>query len=265
MGDRGYMTAYEIIIIVIMVMLGACFASFINAYALRSAVGVSNIKGRSNCPACGKTLTWYDLIPIISWLILLGKCSGCKKPISPRYLITEIVCAGASALVFIRYGISLMTPLAFGVIIILLAIALVDISTTEIPNGLILALIPFAIAAIWIRPEATLLDTLINRGIGIVAVSVPMFILAFMIGGFGGADVKLMAVCGFLLGWQTLLIAFFLGVLTGGAAAIIKLVLKKVKRKDQMVFGPYLCFGITAAMLYGDRILSLYEMYMRLF
>ena len=259
------MTSYEIVITVIMAVLGACLASFINAYALRSARGVSNIKGRSMCPACEKTLAWHELIPIVSWLILLGRCGGCRKPVSPRYLLSEIVCAGASALVFIVYGISLMTPLAFGVIIILLAVALVDISTTEIPNGLIIALIPFAVAAIWLQPEMTLPATLINRGIGFVAVSVPMFILAFLIGGFGGADVKLMAVCGVLLGWQGILVAFFFGVVTGGAAAIIKLILKKAKRKDQMVFGPYLCFGIAAALLYGEQILSVYDLYMGLF
>ena len=253
-----YMNAYEIIIAVITALLGACLASFINAYALRKALGVSNISGRSKCPACDKTLVWHELIPIISWLILLGKCRGCKKPISPRYVLTEIVCAAASALVFIRYRIDLMTPLALGVIVILLALTLIDMSTMEIPNGLIIALIPFAVAAIWIRPEATLLDTLLDRGIGLAAVSVPMLILAFLIGGFGGGDVKLMAVCGFLLGWQGIVLAFFIGVVTGGLTAIIKLILKKVKRKEHIAFGPHLCLGIAAAMLYGDQIISFY-------
>ena len=252
------MTSYEIIITVIIGVLGACSASFINASALRRARDVSNIKGRSMCPACGKTLSWFELLPIISWLILLGRCRGCKKPISPRYLLSELVCAGASVLVFVVYRIDLMTPLAFGVVVILLAVSLIDISTMEIPNGLIIALIPLAIAAIWISPEATLQDTLINRGIGFVAVSIPMFILAFLIGGFGGGDIKLMAVCGLLLGWQGIVLAFFIGVVTGGLTAIIKLIRKKVKKGDQMVFGPHLCLGITAALLYGDDIISLY-------
>ena len=166
--------------------------------------------------------------------------------------------AAAAALVFIVFRLSLMTPLAFCVVAILLAVTLFDLSTTEIPNGLIIALIPFAIAAIWIQPEATFLDTLINRGIGFVAVSVPMFILAFLIGGFGGGDVKLMAVCGLLLGWEGILLAFFIGVVIGGFTAIAKLLLKKAKKGDQMVFGPHLCLGITAALLYGEEIISLY-------
>ena len=252
------MFVLELVITIIMAVLGACAASFINAFSLRRALDVSNIKGRSNCPACEKTLHWYELIPIVSWLILLGKCSACKKPISPRYLITELVSAAAAALVFVRYGITLMTPLAFGVVVLLLAITLIDLSTMEIPNGLIIALMPFAIAAIWLQPEITL----ISRGIGFIAVSVPMFILAFLIGGFGGGDIKLMSVCGFLLGWQGILLAFFIGVITGGATAITKLLLKKVKKGDHIPFGPHLCLGIAISLLYAPQVI---EFYLKLF
>ena len=246
---------YEIYITVIFALLGAVAASFINAFALRRAQGKSNLEGRSMCPKCGKTLSWYELIPVFSWLILFGKCRGCKNPISPRYLITEVIGAAASALVFVRFGLTPITPLVFAVFVIIFAIALIDLTETEIPNGLIIALIPLAVGAVWLQPDVTIL----SRGIGFFAVSVPMLILALIISGaFGGGDIKLMAVCGFLLGWQGVLLSTFIAVLTGGFLAVYLLIAKKASKGAKIPFGPHLCFGVYASLLYGDRIISLY-------
>jgi len=246
---------YDILIVALFALLGTIAASFINSYALRKAEERSNLKGRSECQSCGKTLTWYELLPIISFLIQLGKCRDCKNKISPRYLISEIIGGTATALVYVRFGLGLMTPVAFGVIIILLAIALIDLSTMEIPNGLVIALIPFAIATIWLQPEVSIL----SRMIGTLTISLPMFILALIItGAFGGGDIKLIAVCGFLLGWQNVLLAMFLAVLVGGAFSVYLLVAKKAEKGAKIPFAPHLCVGIAVSMLYGEEIVSLY-------
>jgi len=138
---------------------------------------------------------------------------------------------------------------------ILILIGLIDFTTMEIPDVLIVALLPFAIAMIWIQPEITL----VSRGIGLLAVSVPMLLLALIIkGAFGGGDIKLMAIIGVLLGWQGVLFAFFVAVLIAGTIALTLIIRKKVKKGAQIAFGPYLCIGTMAAFIYGKEIMTWY-------
>jgi len=156
-------------------------------------------------------------------------------------------------LCYIVFGFKWMTLIAMAVTFILLAISLIDLATTEIPNGLTIALIPLAIAAIWLAPDVTL----VARIIGFFAISLPMFILALCISGaFGGGDIKLMAVCGFLLGWQNVLLAFFIALVFGGGYAIMQMAVKK--RKGQMVFGPALAAGVYIALLFGENVVGWY-------
>ena len=236
-------------------VLGACIASFANVVGLRLARGESFTTGRSRCPDCGITLRWYELIPVLSWLIQKGLCRSCEMQISPRYLLAELAGAAALALSFVKYGFSWSMLIAFGITVILLLIGLIDLSTMEIPDVLVLALLPFAIGAIWAQPEITL----ISRAIGMLTISLPMFLLAVIIkGAFGGGDMKLMAVIGVLLGWQNTLLAFFIAVLIAGTVALVLLIRKKAKKGSKMAFGPYLCFGVMTAFIYGREILTWY-------
>ena len=239
----------------ILAVLGACAGSFINVVALRRSEGLSFITGRSRCPGCKRKLEWFELIPVISWLALFGRCRTCKARISPRYMIVELIGAAASASCFIRYWLTWNTVLALGVAVLLLAVAMIDITSMEIPNGLVIALIPFAIVSVLVWPDVSL----ISRGIGLVAASVPMLLLALIIdGAFGGGDVKLMAVCGVLLGWQNAVLALFIAVITAGVVALSLIVRRKAKRGAHIAFGPHLCFGVLAALLYGGELISWY-------
>ena len=239
----------------LLAMLGASAGSFINVAALRRSAGLSFITGRSHCPSCRRTLSWFELIPVLSWFLLLGRCRKCKARISPRYMLVELMGAIAAGLCFVRYWLSWSMLLSFGVAVILLAITMFDISTMEIPNGLIIALIPFAAAAFWVQPDVALLE----RGIGFISVSVPMLILALLIdSAFGFGDVKLMAVCGFLLGWQNTVLAFFISVVTAGCLSIALILRGKAKKGAKIAFGPHLCLGVMAALLYGKEIISWY-------
>ena len=247
--------ALNIILIILFALFGACIASFANVVALRSAKGESFINGRSRCPSCSGTLRWFELMPVISWLIQGGSCRRCKASISPRYIIVEIIGAAALSLSFARYGFSWSFLIAFGVTVILLLIALIDFTTMEIPDVLVVALLPFAIGAIFAQPEITL----ISRAIGLLTISLPMFILAMIIkGAFGGGDIKLMAVLGVLLGWQSTLLAFFIAVVIAGTYALILIIGKKVSKGAKMPFGPYLCFGSMTAFIYGREIITWY-------
>ncbi len=151
--------------------------------------------------------------------------------------------------------ISLRGLLAFAYLGLLLLIALIDWDTQIIRDRFQVCIGLLGIAALWLFPEHTLADRLI----GTIAVSLPMLILALLVeGAFGGGDIKLMAVSGFFLGWKSIVAAMFLGLLLGGTLALWLLARKKLNRRDHMAFGPFLALGLTAALFYGDQMVSWY-------
>jgi len=236
-------------------LLGACVGSHLNVVVYRLPVKGEYLKNaRSKCPDCGHVLGLLDLVPVISYLMLKGRCRYCGKKISARYPLVEIISAALAVLSFIRFGFTLASVTAFSTASVLLAVALIDHDTMEIPTSLCVALVPFAVMAVWAFDIP-----LLHRIIGAFCVSVPMLLLAiFVEGAFGGGDVKLMAVCGFLLGYQNVLFAFFVAILTGGGYALFLLASRRAKRKEHISFGPHLCFGTFLALLYGTEILKLY-------
>jgi len=239
----------------ILAALGACAASFVNVAALRRPQGLDYITGRSRCTACGRTLRWFELIPVISWGMLLGRCRTCKAKIPPRYVLAELVGALAFALSYVRYKLSWMTVLSLGVAVILLAVSLIDLSSKEIPNGLLIALMPFAAAAFLAQPDVSAG----SRAIGLAVVSAPMLILALVIdGAFGGGDIKLMVICGILLGWQNTLLAFFISLLTAGCLSLTLIIRKLAAKGAHIAFGPHLCTGVMVALLFGNEMVSWY-------
>jgi leader peptidase (prepilin peptidase)/N-methyltransferase len=243
-------------IIAFSAVFGACVGSFLNVVISRlPQKGAFLSKSRSCCPSCGHTVRWFDLIPVVSWLLLLGRCRDCKARIPPRYLLVEASGALLAVAGFWRFGVSFGTVLAFGVTMILLAVALIDFATSEIPDSLIIALVPFAICAVWVFTDVPILA----RTIGFFTVSLPMLVLALAIkGAFGGGDIKLMAVCGFLLGWKSTLAAFFIALLLGGSWAIYMMLSGKRKRGEHMVFSPALCTGVAAALFFGEVAVDWY-------
>ncbi len=236
-------------------VFGACIGSFINVVVYRLPKKAFLSKARSFCPACGQTIRWHDLIPVASWLVLRGKCRSCKARISPRYPLVEFFCAALAPLCFLRFGWGWQALIAFGVTVILLAVALIDFGTMEIPDSLVIALIPFAAGAVWAFPDIPLWE----RGVGFAAVSVPMLLLALLINGaFGGGDIKLMAVCGFLLGFKNTLVAFMIALLLGGGLAIALMIRRKKGKGSHIAFGPPLCIGTAAALFFGTDLVTLY-------
>ena len=163
----------------------------------------------------------------------------------------------AVALCFVRFGFSWMTPLSVVVLLILLAVALVDIKTMEIPNGLVAALIAPVILIAFVSSNEPSGISLLNRAIGILSVSLPMFLLTFIItDAFGGGDIKLMAVCGFMLGWQHAFLAFFIAVILGGIVSLTLLAVGKVDKDSRITFGPFLCIGVAVVLLYATQIIE---------
>lgn len=256
------------IIYFIVFVLGTVIGSFLNVLIYRIPRRESFIKGFSHCPSCAHRLYPLDLVPIISYLAVGRKCRYCSEPISPRYMIVEIIGGLLGVISFLAFvwPTGFLVPryenlnaaavvLYFAVLAILLVITYIDYDTMEIPNTLNLALLLCGVAAIWLGPEVTI----VSRFIGFAAISVPLFLIAFFISGsFGFGDVKLMAAAGFFLGWQCVVVAAFIGLVVGGFYGIYVLITRKKGRKDHFALGPALCLGIAISMFVGKNVLTWY-------
>lgn len=243
-----------IFLYVYMFVIGSCVASFINVVIYRVPLGINIAKGRSFCPKCHRTLKPYDMIPVLSWFILGGKCRFCKEPISKRYPIIEFVGGVLGVLCFYHYGIDGMTLISFSLSMVLLAITMIDLDTMTIPNSLVICCVVIAILSIMFHNIS-----MVDRIIGFFIISVPMYVMNLIIPDcFGGGDIKLIAVCGLLLGWVDLLVGMFIAVVIAGVYAGYLMITHKVDKKGHIAFGPYICFGVFVALLYGQNILNFY-------
>lgn len=235
-------------------ILGMCIASFINVVIFRVPLGISVAKGRSYCPNCQHSLSALDLMPIVSYLALGGKCRYCKSKIPVRDTLLEALGGCLAMLCFHLYGFDWMTILSFAYAMVLVAVAMIDFDTMIIPDRLNLSILIIALLSLFVS-DISILD----RVIGLLAVSLPMYLLnLFITDAFGGGDIKLLAASGLLLGWRSLLVGTFIALLIAGSYACYLLITKKADTGTHIAFGPYLCVGLFIAMLYGDSILRAY-------
>lgn len=203
---------------------------------------------RCSCPDCGQKRMLRDRIPVFSWLFNGRKCRFCKKDISPRYTIIELLGGIFAVLPFLYYGLSLQGFTVFCVYCILTAIAMIDFDTQYIPPELNVILALLGLVSIVTLPGPTLAD----RGIGILCVSLPLLIITLIVpGAFGGGDIKMMAAIGILLGWKGTVMAFLIGLLLGGGYGVYVLLTKKMGRKEHFAFGPFLAIGIGISLYAG--------------
>lgn len=248
-------TSLQVLLGILVFAVGACMFSFLNVVIYRVPRHMDFITGRSQCPGCGHMLNALDMIPVLSWLLLRGRCRYCRAAISWRYMAVEIL-GGATALLTVFYqGFTLRALIMFSFFSVLAAVAFVDWDTMEIPDGFIAAVFIVAVLDLLIQGEFPWLGNLI----GAAAVSIPMFLITLLIpNAFGGGDIKLMAVCGLFLGWKLILVSFFFSVIGGGIYGAYLLASKKMGRKDHFPFGPFLCAGMFIAALWGQNLLEWY-------
>lgn len=244
-------------ILIILFIFGAIFGSFFNVVIYRLPKKESIVHGSSHCPKCMVSITPYDLIPILSYLFLNGKCRQCKEPISWRYPLIEFITALSFVLVYLQYGYSYFTIIGILLASILIIVTMIDIDTMEIYDRFQIMILTLAFGMLLISP-LPLLDHLI----GFFVISVPFYLIAYLTGGIGGGDIKLIAVAGLLLGYKATLIAFFIASILGGSVAVYLLLTKQKERKSLIAFGPYLCVGIYLTYLYGT---DLWNWYLNLF
>ena len=218
---------------------------------------------RSACPCCGHKITALENIPIISYLVLGGKCRGCKAPISPRYPIIEAIAGALSALMIWKFGSGLagLAAMAFA---LLLAMTFIDLDTMYLPDDLTYPLLWLGLLVNLDGAFAPLRDAVIGAVAGyLVLWSVNMlYKLVRKQDGMGGGDFKLLAALGAWMGWQMLPAIILLSSVVGALVGIAMIVLGKHGREQPIPFGPYLTGAGLLAMLYGPDITVFMQRFM---
>lgn len=246
--------------IVFIFIFALIIGSFLNVCIYRIPRSESIAFPGSHCTACGNPIKSYDLIPVISFLLLRGKCRMCKESISIRYPLVELLTAVLITFQAWRYGITAEFFYFAAMTSILIIITMIDLDRQIIPDGLIIALgILGAMYLFTVQLPQYGARSLLQNAIGF-AVGGLFFLLIAVVsnGGMGGGDIKLMAVLGLWFGWQKLLALMLVTFISGAVISIILLLLKIKKMKDGIPFGPFIAFAAYIVSIYGTDIIMWY-------
>ncbi len=242
---------------ILIIIIGLVIGSFLNVCIYRIPLEKSISYPPSHCGSCNHRLKPMDLIPVISYLFLKGRCKYCKEKISITYPLIEILNAVLYLIIFYNYGLtfdfvkySLLSSLL--IVIGIIDYKTQDIYTVTIIFGVISSIIFMAID-FFVNKNA--ISTYVLGGlIGFLALAIIVIITKGM--GIGDAEITL--VCGLFLGIKGVIVTLFLGIIIGGIVAIIILALKLKDAKDAMAFGPCLSVAAIMYILWGDTIINVY-------
>ena len=235
---------------------GLLIGSFLNVVAYRLPRGESVVFPASHCPSCDTPIKPYDNVPVLSWLILRGRCRSCHTAISARYPIVEAVTAGLLVAVVLTQGEGADLWLGLAFVILLVPVTLIDLDHRIIPNTLMLIGTIASVVILLLTDPGALTEHLIA---GAAAGGFLLIAALAYPGGMGMGDVKLAFVMGLFLGRNVapgLLAGFLLGSIVGGAIMAKKGV--KAGRKTKVPFGPFLALGGLVGLFFGDAIVEWY-------
>ncbi|SMO48713.1 type 4 prepilin peptidase 1 Aspartic peptidase. MEROPS family A24A [Alcanivorax sp. DSM 26295] len=215
----------------------------------------------SHCPHCNHRIRWYENVPVVSWVLLKGRCSGCKAAISKRYPIIELLTALVAGLCAWRFGYDPWLIFMLYGSFTLLALAVIDLDTTLLPDDLTYPLLwAGLLAAVLGISPVSLSDAVIGAMAGYLALWSLYWVFKLLTGkeGMGYGDFKLLAALGAWLGWQYLPVVVLLSSVVGLVFAVSMMASGSVKRDQGIPFGPYLAIAGWIALLWGEVIVSSY-------
>jgi len=215
--------------------------------------GESIVAPPSHCGHCGEQLKPLDLVPVLSYIFLRGKCRYCKEKVSLRYPLIELLTGAAFAFSYFRFGLTLMTIESMILSSIIIIVSFIDIDHHLILNRFSVVTMVVGIVFVFLNPNMEYLDALYGFLIG----GGVLFIIA-VVGPMGGGDIKWMAGLGLILGFWKTVLAMYLGVIIGAVISVILIVLKIKKMKSYVAFGPFLGIGAFLAFHYFKEIVELY-------
>lgn len=230
-------------------ILGAIIGSFLNVCIYRIPAGLSVVKPRSRCPHCQTTILWYHNIPIVSWMLLKGRCAYCQAEVAVRYPLVETLTGFLFALFFYRFAFHPVTPVVLLLVAALVVITFIDLDHQIIPDVISLPGIPIGFLCSffvpWVSWPESLWGILLGGG-SLLSIALGYELLTKK-EGMGLGDVKLLAMLGAFLGWPAIFPIIFLGSVLGTLVGIPLMLIKKADSKLAVPFGPFLS---GAALIY---------------
>ncbi len=261
---------------IIFFILGLLVGSFLNVCIYRLPRTLSIVSPPSACPSCNAPVRPWDNIPLVSYILLGGKCRKCREPISFRYPFVELLNGVLYWSVVTSFGPGWHVPLVCMLVSALVVITFIDLDFQIIPDsitlpGIVIGLLsasfllpdPFAVhrLAFTLQPPAPGLSIVgfMNSLAGLLLGGGLFYLIALLSrGGMGGGDIKMMAMVGAFLGWKAILLTTFIGSLSGSLVGIFLMVAKGKGRKSKIPFGPFLALGALATLFFGNVILEWY-------
>jgi len=252
---------YRIVLYVLTGVFGLCVGSFLNVVIYRVPEGMSLVKPDSHCPKCRYRLKWYDNIPVLSYLLLGGKCRNCKAHIPFRYTAVELanmLLWLSCAFLFWERSIPLAC-LNMAVLSVFICVFFIDLEHKLIFDRFQFILLALGIANVFFDKSCAWYSHLIGgaAGFGVFFLVALLFERVTKREGLGGGDIKLAGVAGLLLGWERLLLSLLAATIP---AAIVMAIAQRGKEGEdrEFPFAPFLVFGFTVALLFGERIIGWY-------
>ena len=254
----------ETFMLLLVLVTGAMVGSFLNVVIHRVPRGESVVTPRSRCPSCQHEISWWENIPVVSWLLLRGRCRGCGEAISFRYVLVEILAALLAGLLFFRFGPTVIFLFFTYFALNLLALTYIDLDHQLLPDRLTLSGLgigllgaPFVLPG---APGPAFLFALQGALVGGGLLYGVAWAYEKMTGrqGMGGGDIKFLAMIGAFLGWEGALLSLFLGSLAGSLIGLALMLGRGANRRLALPFGPFLAIGALVTLLWGPQILHWY-------
>lgn len=242
-------------------MVGLALGSFLNVCIYRIPLKKSILFPNSFCPKCGTKIRYQDNIPLISFILLKGRCRKCKEKISLQYPLVEFITSALLVLAYLRFGLT-WDFAARGILILFMILTFfIDLKHRIIPDVLTLPGIVIGFILSFLVKSPTFLNSLLGIlvGGGLFYLSAVLGELIFKKESMGGGDIKLAMMLGAFLGWQKILLVLLLSAFLGSFIGVIALFLSKdVKKTRTIPFGPFLALGAVITIFFGDAMISAY-------
>ena len=247
-------------LIVFCALLGLVLGSFVNVVIYRVPRGMSLVSPRSSCPSCGTQIRDRDNVPVVSWLLLRGRCRDCGESISAQYPLVELACGALFAGTAARFGVDWSLPAFLVLFAGLLALSVIDVERLILPKAIVWPLSVAVAALLVVAAAATgewhdLLEGAVCAA-GWFVVFYAMFAVSPRLLGFG--DVRLAPVLGLALGWlgwRYVLLGFFAANLIGAVIGIALIASHRMSRRQQVPYGVFLAAGCAVAVFAGPELL----------
>ena len=248
---------------VFVIVLGALWGSFANVCIYRLPLEKGVVSGRSFCPNCTNLITWKDNIPVISFLLLNGKCRKCKKKISLQYLLVETISILFFLIIYFLYGISLTTLLFLILSLNFLIIFFIDFKHYIIPNVLTFSMMFLGFVKSFVPDLHPMFPNYLNSliggifGYGIIWSIIFFYKQVRKKEGMGLGDAKLLSAIGFWFGWFSIPFVIFLSSIIALLSVAPSLINKSKKFSSQIPFGPYIIPGTLIYLIFESNIRSI--------